>query len=80
VNRYLQYLSIAFSLAFIWETLRQTRAIDPATSNLMYQAVAEQILARPKVQRVLDAMDPTDADATRAGLPGSLRLLDALTE
>jgi hypothetical protein len=80
MNRYLQYLIIAMALSAIWEQMRRTKATDPQTVNDDYAGVAAEMLSRPKVQRTLEAMSPEEAQKTVDGLPGSLRLLDALTE
>ena len=78
LQRMLKYLNLAFSLGFLWEQFRALKATDPATRTEDYAGVAALVLAQPKAQPALAAMARDEQAATAAGLPGALRLLDAL--
>lgn len=80
LQRMLKYLSLAFSLGFLWEQFRTVKATDPATHTEDYAGVAALVLSQPKAQAALAAMSEEEQAAAAAGLPAALRLLDALAE
>ncbi len=80
LQRMLKYLNLAFSLGFLWEQFRTVKATDPGTRTEDYAGVAALVLSQPKAQTALAAMTAEEQAAASTGLPGALRLLDALAE
>jgi hypothetical protein len=80
LTRMLKYLSMAFSLGFLWESFRTQKATDPATQTSEYAGVAALVMADDRAAAVFAQATPEEQQVAIAAGPLWMRMLDALSE